>query len=115
MKTFAEQKELLIERLAEGDASLEVSKKQADKIFKVVAEIFQEDLVETGKSKVPGIGTLEVRYRAPRNGVNPSTGEALPIPESLGVGFSAGKSIKDMVSLVDINPYKEAYLAKKSK
>ena len=115
MKTFAEQKELLIARLAEGESPLEISKKQSDKIFKVLADMYQEDLIETGKSKVPGIGTLEVRYRAARNGVNPSTGEALPIPESLGVGFSAGKSIKDVVSVVDIAPYREAYLAKKSK
>lgn len=115
MKTLAEQKELFISKMAE--AGEEVSKKQADLAFKAFEEIFKEDLVESGKTKLPGgIGALEVRYRAERSGVNPSTQEKMPIPESLAVGYSAGKAIKDLVSEnVDIAPYREAYLAKQSK
>lgn len=115
MKTLAEQKELFIAKLAEG--GLEISKKQADLAFKAFEEVIKEDLVESGKTKLPGgIGSLEVRYRAEREGVNPSTQEKMPIPETLAVGYSAGKAVKDLViEQVDIAPYREAYLAAQAK
>lgn len=92
------------DRLAE---KLQITKAQADAFMKANAEILTEDLIATGKTKVLGFGTLEVRYRAAREGVNPQTKEKIQIPETLAVGLSVGKAIKDKVNAeVDINKYK---------
>ena len=42
-----------------------------------------------------GFGTFNVRERAARMGRNPATGETIQIAASKGVGFKAGKSLKD--------------------
>lgn len=83
----SELKDLLAERL-------EVSKSQAEAFIKTFNQILIEDLLATGKTKLQDIGTLEVRYRASREGVNPKTNEPLNIPESLTVGLSASSVIK---------------------
>lgn len=95
----------VVEMLAER---LEVSKSQAESFLKSYTEILSEDLVNTGKTKINKIGTLEVRYRAPRNGVNPRTREQIEIAESLTVGLSASQLIKDeLKNKVDIAKYRK--------
>ncbi len=44
-----------------------------------------------------GFGSWEVRKRAPRNGVNPQTGEKIKIAARKVVKFNAGKELKDLV------------------
>ena len=42
-----------------------------------------------------GFGTFQVKTRAPREGRNPKTGEAVQIPETTSVGFKVGKNLKE--------------------
>lgn len=106
MKQQVEVKELLVEKLAEQ--GVELTKSQADKVIKTYTEILKEDLFETGKAKVPGVGILEIRYRAAREGKNPKTKEVIQIAESLSVGLSASSIIKkEIAETVDIANYRK--------
>lgn len=88
-------KKELIEKIA-SDA--EISKKAAEAAFGAVLEGITESLVEEGKFSVVGFGTFEVRERAARKGRNPKTGEPMQIAASKGVGFKAGKALKEKLN-----------------
>lgn len=106
MKQQVEVKDSLVATLAEQ--GVEVTKADADKIIKSYIEIIKDDLMETGKAKIPGVGILEIRYRAPREGRNPRTKETISIEESLTVGLSASTMIKKEISeKVDIAKYRK--------
>ena len=48
--------------------------------------------------QITGFGTFEVRTRAARDGINPSTREAVVIPEKTVPAFKAGKLLKEAVA-----------------
>ena len=50
------------------------------------------------KVQLMGFGTFEVKTVAARDGHNPKTGEAIQIPESKKVSFSASKTLKDSLN-----------------
>jgi DNA-binding protein HU-beta len=61
------------------------------------------DSVKTGLRKdqevsILGFGTFRVSRRSARVGVNPKTGEKIQIAASSGVGFRAGKAVKEMLN-----------------
>ena len=90
----------------------EMSKKDAEKALKafvdVVAEqlkagdkvqlVVTEELTNNGKVQLVGFGTFDVAERAAREGRNPQTGEAMPIPASKAPRFKAGKALKDAIN-----------------
>lgn len=61
------------------------------------AEVLAEELNSAGSVQIVGVGKLKVGQRAERQGRNPSTGEAITIPASKTVKFSAGKKFKESV------------------
>jgi len=113
MKTQPEFLESVMEKVkAQG---VELSEAVVKKVLKAADETRVEDLVETGKTKLTDIGTLETRYRAARPGVNPRTKEEITVPEALTVGLSVSSIIKkEIEEKVDIVPYREAAEAKKA-
>ena len=60
----------------------ELSKKDAEKAVKAFTDAVAEELVKGGKVQLVGFGTFEVAERAAREGRNPKTGNAMPIPAS---------------------------------
>ena len=76
----------------------ELSKKDAEKAVKAFTDAVAEELVKGGKVQLVGFGTLEVAERAAREGRNPKTGNAMPIPASKTPKFKAGKALKDEVN-----------------
>lgn len=107
----SEIKEKLIAVAAEGNEAVkgfELTSKQAEFLIKAVDAIREQDLIETGKTKLPGTGTLEIRYRKERTGKNPKTGEEIIIPETLTVALSASSIIKEKIAAnVDIAEYRK--------
>lgn len=83
-----------------------LTKADCEKVIKALEETQTADLLETGKTKTC-FGTINIRYRAERVGNNPRTKEKITIPESLGIGVSANKSIKEALANVDKTPYKK--------
>ena len=73
----------------------EMSKKDAEKALKAFEDVVTEELTNNGKVQLVGFGTFDVAERAAREGRNPQTGEAMPIPASKAPRFKAGKALKD--------------------
>lgn len=74
-----------------------MTKKDSGLAVDVVFDTIQESLVDGEKVQIIGFGSFEVRDRAARDGVNPSTGEKIRIPATRVPAFKAGKALKDAV------------------
>lgn len=79
-------------------AKTELTKKDTEKMLRAFEEVVVEELVKGGKVQMVGFGTFDVTDRAAREGRNPQTGEAMPIPASKSPHFKVGKSLKDAVN-----------------
>ena len=75
-----------------------ISKKDAEKAVKAFTDVVADELKKGGKVQLVGFGTFEVSERAAREGRNPQTGKAMPIPASKAPKFKAGKALKDEVN-----------------
>ena len=75
-----------------------LSRKDAEKALKAFTDVVSEELQKGGKVQLVGFGTFEVSERAAREGRNPQTGEAMPIPASKAPRFKAGKALKDAIN-----------------
>ena len=76
----------------------EMSKKDAEKALKAFEEVVTEALAANDKVQLVGFGTFDVAERAAREGRNPQTGKAMPIPASKAPRFKAGKALKDAIN-----------------
>ena len=76
----------------------ELSKKDSEKALKAFIDVVTEELKKGEKIQLVGFGTFEVSERAAREGRNPQTGKAMPIPASKAPKFKAGKALKDEVN-----------------
>ncbi len=79
-------------------AETDVSKKTVDTVINAVIEAVANALKEGDKVQLIGFGTFEAKNVAAREGHNPKTGEAIQIPESKKVAFSASKVLKDSLN-----------------
>lgn len=75
-----------------------LSKKDSEKALKAFEEAITEELRKGGKVQLVGFGTFDVAERAAREGRNPQTGAAMPIPASRAPRFKVGKTLKDAVN-----------------
>ena len=76
----------------------EISKKDAEKALKAVADVVAEELKKGEKVQLVGFGTFEVSERAAREGRNPQTGETMTLAACKAPKFKAGKALKDAVN-----------------
>ena len=82
----------LIEAVADAT---DTSKAEASRTFDAVLDSIAGAFSNGDSVQLVGFGTFNVRERAARMGRNPATGETIQIAASKGVGFKAGKSLKD--------------------
>lgn len=75
----------------------DITKKDVSTVVDAVFESIKELTVQDGKLSIVGHGSYEVRERAARKGVNPSTGESIDIPATKVPAFKAGKEFKETV------------------
>ena len=87
-----------LELIAAVAAKAEISKKDAEKAVKAVADVIAEELKAGGKVQMVGFGTFEVSERAAREGRNPRTGATMKIEATRMPKFKAGKALKDMMN-----------------
>ena len=65
----------------------------------MVAPYFRYDVLTAGdKVTLIGFGTFEVRQRAAKKGINPSTKQPVKIPAKKVPAFKAGKALKEAVA-----------------
>ncbi len=74
-----------------------LSKKDVKAVVDGVFDHITEHLSQGDKVQITGFGAFEVRERAARQGVNPSTGDKIDIAASKAPAFKAGKSLKERV------------------
>jgi DNA-binding protein HU-beta len=75
-----------------------ITKKAASDAVEAVFASITDALAKGDKVTIVGFGTFEVRARAERQGVNPSTKEPITIPATRVPAFKPGKSLKEVVA-----------------
>ena len=85
----------LIQAVAEKSG---ITKKGASDAVEAVLSSIADVLANGDKVTLVGFGTFEVRERAERKGINPSTREEITIPATKVPAFKPGKSLKELVS-----------------
>lgn len=78
-------------------AKARLTKSEAEDVTRTVFSLVVEALKEGEQVKIAGFGTFEVKTRAERKGLNPSTKEEIVIAPSKSVGFKASKTLKDQL------------------
>ncbi len=85
----------IIDQVAERTG---MTKTQAKQAVTVALDVVGEQLAAGDRVQLSGFGTLEVRERAERTGMNPRTREPTRIAASRSVGFRPAAALKDRVS-----------------
>jgi len=75
-----------------------ISKSKSDEVIKAIFAGITQTLQSKDSVQIIGFGSLSVTETKARNGRNPRTGEAIKIPASKRVKFTAGKSLKQAVN-----------------
>lgn len=86
-------KDEFVRRMAKRGYTLKDCGMMVDDMLDTIKEI----LVEGNGVKFRGFGVFEVRERAARTSVSPTTREKIEIPASKGVHFSTGTLLKNEV------------------
>ena len=84
----------LLAAIAEKNGS---TKKNAEAALDAVISTITEALEKGEKVAIPGFGTFEVRDRAAKKSINPSTKEPIDVPAKKVPAFKAAKALKDAV------------------
>ena len=84
----------LLAAIAEKNGS---TKKNAEAALDAVISTITEALEKGDKVAIPGFGTFEVRDRAAKKAINPSTKEPIDVPAKKVPAFKAAKALKDAV------------------
>lgn len=75
-----------------------MKKKEAEAAVNAFIETVSDALVAGEKVQIAGFGTFEVKERSERVGRNPFTKEAMTIPASKRLAFTAGKTFKALIN-----------------
>ncbi len=75
--------------------------KDAEIAVKPILDAMSRTLCDGNRIEIRGFGSFSLNYRPPRQGRNPKTGEAVPVPAKYVPHFKAGKELRDRV---DQNP-----------
>ncbi len=85
----------LIEKIAKEN---EMTKKQVAAVVDAWIAAVEETLAAGENIQIAGFGSFAVKSIAAHTGRNPRTNEAVEIPASRRVTFSAGKALKDKLN-----------------
>lgn len=75
-----------------------LSRTDAERALDTVSSTIAAELAAGNELTLPGVGKFSTSQRTARTGRNPKTGEAVQIPASTAVKFSAAKALKDQVN-----------------
>ena len=76
----------------------EIKNKDAKKYVELVLDSIYDALADGDSVQLSGFGNFEIKTRAARKGVNPTTKEPIDIPESKTVSFKATKSLREKLN-----------------
>ena len=79
-------------------ATLPVDKQKAAQIVEDYIEIIKESLEQPGKVMLSGFGCYEVKYKPPRRGRNPQTGDSITLRERKVVKFKPSQLLRKAIN-----------------
>ena len=85
------------ELVDEVSGEVGLSKRETQKVVDAIIETIGDTLAAGEKVTLVGFGTLRVRSRKTRRGVNPQTRESIQIPAKKVPKFTAGKALREKV------------------
>lgn len=87
-------KQALIEKVASRS---HMTKAAVERVLESTVDVAIEELAKGESISIKNVGSLSVKYRAPRTGRNPHTKEAVPIPARTVVHFKPAKDLNERV------------------
>lgn len=96
-------KSILIETLVEHLAkkkNIELNAKDVELAVKNIIQYLSDALAEGQRIEIRGFGSFSLRYRPPRMGRNPRTGDPVALPARRVPHFKAGKNLRERVNVV---------------
>ena len=90
----------LISRLADKDPQFTTS--DVELAVKTLIDSIVSHLAQGGRVELRGFGSLSVRTRPPRLGLNPRTGEKIHVPEKNVLNFRPGTELRERVKQRDV-------------
>lgn len=85
-----------IERLMAGQ--LHLPARDIETSVNAVLEHMSNSLVDGDRIEIRGFGSIGLRYRAPRIGRNPKTGESVSVPGKYVPHFKPGRLLRERVN-----------------
>lgn len=85
----------LVERIAEETGA---SKRVIHGLFKEMVTVGKEGLLRDGQVYITGLGTLKLKWRDARQGINPQTGEPIEIPAQNRVYFKPEAALRRFIN-----------------
>jgi len=76
-----------------------LTRHDAEAAVRVILDTMADALAHGHRVEVRDFGRFAIKRRAPRAGRNPSTGEAVSVPEKLVPHFKPGKGLRDAVNV----------------
>jgi len=86
----------LVDVIALGNPHL--SRVDVERMVNAVLDRIVEALAEGGRAELRGFGVFSVRYRRPKAGRNPRTGETVQVEEKWIPHFKTGKELQDRLN-----------------
>lgn len=82
-------------QLAETVArELDISDRKGVLFLQRVLDLVADDLVETGRVELRGLGTFQVHLRPERQTTHPGTGKPVTVPERKGVRYRSSVALR---------------------
>ncbi|MGB1612400.1 MAG: integration host factor subunit beta [Arenicellales bacterium] len=91
----------LIERLCRDQAHL--PPRDVEFAVNAVLEHMRRALVSGDRIEIRGFGSIGLRYRMPRTGRNPKTGESVEVPGKYVPHFKPGRMLRERVNEGGLN------------
>ena len=91
----------MIDRIYDAQARSKdsaLTSKDIELAVKIVIEQMTQSLASGKRVEIRGFGSFSLRYRAPRLGRNPKTGEAVGLASKYVPHFKPGKILRDKVN-----------------
>ena len=92
----------LIERLAAGQ--LHLAPRDVEFSVNAVLNYMSRSLANGDRIEIRGFGSIGLRYRGPRSGRNPKTGERVNVPGKYVPHFKPGRLLRERVNRGPLPP-----------
>ena len=95
----------VIERLA--TEQLHLAPRDVEFSVNVILDYMSQSLARGDRIEIRGFGSIGLRYRGPRGGRNPKTGERVNVPGKYVPHFKAGRLLRERVNRGPLLPIQE--------